>query len=499
MNESLQRVAVFAAVLAMAFLVLVQPGCESLNPLDADGLEGDRKDPVENLPPETYLTIDVPPGELPDTSTSRKTLHWWGEDPDGRVVAYRYRWGKINFEVTDTTTVDSGFVPFDTVWINEEWVDTTAESVEFILPIRTAGATFTFQVKAIDNDGEEDPDPARLSFPVVNSRPTVEFRFQSNPLTVRETYKTFTVRTFVWDGADPDGNETLDKYFYSLDPAPADTGWIELDRTENSVTLRDLDPVPHVFWLMARDVAGFESARVHFPDSSVSTDPEEWLVVEPIGDYLIVDDFTLDASNTHLDYYKEIFDGLYGLEGEAYSIWELGNELPFSTVDVTESLLFFNRILWFSYYGSPHLIEAFNSLSAFINTAGKRMLLTTWQLDSLMVPEMLDSLFLATPTGSRLLNSAVDTVFLEPEPGLSLPRLQMAEIMGREVYTCIPAAGVEVIYRLDEDTNPTPIYEGTPVVGIRREDHSYIVIFMPLYLFRGYNNVGEAISVLLGG
>lgn len=356
----------FMAVLLMLGMTFLYYGCEESSPVQADGSESSRKSPVSNQPPNTYLTLGVSPGEMPDTSASRKIMHWWGEDVDGRVVGYRYRWGKL---VEDS--LQPGIV-LDTTWIDSPWVETNQDSALFYLPIRSASETFTFQVKAIDNEGAEDPSPAQVSYPIFNSRPTIAFRLNSNPIYERGTFYTFRTRTFIWDAIDPDGDETIETIFYALDPLPGDTQWVELEGTAGSVTLRDLEIGQHTFWAKVRDLAGFESVRIHFPDSTVTTDPASWEVKQPVGDYLIVDDYALDVHNVHLNFYKAIFDSLYnGMvpgEGVVYSVWEIGRDLPASPVDINETLMQFHKIYWFSYYGEPTLIRAFNSMYAFINT-----------------------------------------------------------------------------------------------------------------------------------
>ncbi len=486
---------IFPVSVLLAALLFGLSGCGEKTPVDANGLPGGGKSPAGNLPPETYLSLDFAPDARPDTSSSRKRMNWWGEDEDGRVVGYYYRWGKLIYEVTDTTTADSGFVVEDTLWTDTEWVETTDEEKEFLVPIRSSSATFTFQVKAVDNDGAEDPTPATISFPVVNSRPEVSFRIQSNPMSVAGTHYTFTTRSFVWDATDPDGNETIEHFYYALDPAEGDTQWVELPGTDASVTLRDLAPGPHTFWLKAADVANFESGRIHFPDSTVATDPEEWVVKVPVGRYLIVDDYELDAQNVHLDFYRAIFDSLYGVEGEAYSTWEI-IDLPYVTVDITETLLAFDRVLWFSYYGQPKLRQAFNSMYSFINSSDKRMFLTTMSVDTSMVLDLADSLWTAVPY--RLTTTPADTLRLIPQDVTALPVLAMPSnsIIGRPVIAFRPAEGVRVIYHLDESTSTPPQYQGTPVIGLARADRSYAFISVPMQVFLSRPAVGEVIRVL---
>ncbi len=69
-------------------------------------------------------------------TTSKQRLNWWGEDSDGHVAGYRYRWN-----------VDDG------------WTFTTKESGLFFLPLRTEMDVFTFQVAPISSTRWTTPAP----------------------------------------------------------------------------------------------------------------------------------------------------------------------------------------------------------------------------------------------------------------------------------------------------------------------------------------------------
>ncbi|MCB2211266.1 hypothetical protein KQI52_04035 [bacterium] len=505
----------FAAFVLFGGLLLV--GCEDKDPLDADGIAGPSKSPVENEPPETYLSLNFPPGELPDTSRSSKTLNWWGEDIDGRVVGYEYRWGQVIFEDTTTIADSTGLEPIDTLWYNgdfafvgddEVWVSTAYEEVKFVLPIRSVSATFTMQVRALDNDGAIDPTPAEIAFPIINSKPEIEFRDGSNPgasdpdTTVVDSVYTFPVRTFVWDASDPDGNESIDKILYALDPLPGDTSWEELAGNESSVTLSDLTPGAHSIVVKVVDVAGFESPPIIYPDpAKKDTDPDYWIVKAPApGGFLIVDDYALQSQNGTLNYYKAILDSLYndGTDGEddVYSVWEL-EELPYATTDITRSLLMFDKVLWYSFRGTPLLTDAFASMYSFINTEGNRLLLTTSVVDSGEVGVhqgmLLDIADGVEFVSGRFGTLSDDPVYLDPVDVPSLPQLYIGGLINYNTWGLIPAAGSEILYRLDESTHEPPQYEGTPVVGLRRADKSYTLITIPLDLTSDRQKVGELI------
>ena len=195
----------------------------------------DPSDPYDNTAPETYLSliasdtiyahIDSLSGEVtyaideePSVSmvwdtldhafttitTSKQLLHWWGEDSDGDVIGYKYKWSS-----------------------DSAWTFTTAEEGLFYVPIRTDLDVFSFEVKTVDNDNLEDKSPAKLTLPIKNSRPEIHFRFNSNPKIADiqgDTSITFPTRTFVWDLYDQDGIESIQDIYYAIDDTCTHTG-----------------------------------------------------------------------------------------------------------------------------------------------------------------------------------------------------------------------------------------------------------------------------------
>ena len=129
--------------------------------------------------PDSQFIWDTLDQAFSTISTSRQELHWWGEDPDGSVVGYYYKWSSDSI-----------------------WTYTSYESGIFYVPIRSSLDVFTFEVKAVDNSGLVDSIPSRLVLPIKNSAPEIQFRYRSNPLIVNQnsdTSYTFPTRTFIWD------------------------------------------------------------------------------------------------------------------------------------------------------------------------------------------------------------------------------------------------------------------------------------------------------------
>ncbi|MCH2476279.1 MAG: hypothetical protein MK243_10290, partial [Gemmatimonadetes bacterium] len=168
-------------------------------------------------------------------TTSKQNLNWWGEDSDGHVIGYQYKWN-----------------------VNDGWTFTTKESGLFFLPLKTEMDVFTFEVVAVDNDSLTDSTAARVVIPVRNSAPQIGFRYRSNPLVndPGDTNFTFSTRTFVWDIEDEDGIETVPDVFYAVDDTCA-TCWHWLDAALNSsVTVTNLEVGAHTFYAKVRDIAG---------------------------------------------------------------------------------------------------------------------------------------------------------------------------------------------------------------------------------------------------
>lgn len=190
------------SLLVTALFVLVS--CDT-------GLDGTLK---PNQPPKTFLTvntINLPEGER---LNSQIRISWWGDDPDGYVTGYELY---IGDNPNDPTAV---------------WTYTSRTDSTFILPIQEGNtqADVKFTVRAIDNDGDRDPEPPSLVFPIRNSPPRVQFAAQETPPDT-----TYSVFTFGLRATDPDGNANLNRIEISLnDPSPSQ--WSVLDPATQLVT-----------------------------------------------------------------------------------------------------------------------------------------------------------------------------------------------------------------------------------------------------------------------
>ncbi len=332
---------------------------------------------------------------LTTITSSRQELHWWGEDLDGEVIGYKYKWSSDSI-----------------------WTYTSLENGVFYVPIRSDLDVFSFAVKAIDNDGNEDETPSRITLPIKNSFPEISFRYLSNPLVADiggDTSFTFPTRTFVWDLYDQDGNETITDVFFTINDT-CDTCWQILEGNETSVTLTGLASGSSTFFVKCRDIAGAESYTVQFPDSSRLSEAQTWIVKPIQGDILIVDDYPLDNANNALDWYSSMMDTLVGSEG--YSFWEIGDELPYSSTDVISNLRYFKTVIWYAAYNNTASAnDTYNraeaSLVNFVMSGGHLFINPIDFEDTTFTWFPIESLTTLNPNGrlfpGTVINSSIDT------------------------------------------------------------------------------------------
>ncbi|MBD3232699.1 MAG: hypothetical protein GF315_03135 [candidate division Zixibacteria bacterium] len=317
-------------------------------------------EPYENSVPETHLFLSFPdtlPDSLamPDTSTSTKIVHWYGDDIDGEVVGFYHAW--------DDTSSDTA------------WTYTTENMDTFHVPIRETYGEFTFFVKAVDNEGAVDLTPAYITFPIINSPPEIRWPVDFELGYMEVDFVGFDNMTFSWVGTDPDGDETIVKYYYHLGDTltPLDTAyfdsleWIELPPEPTSLSLTDLTEGTYRIFMKAQDIASSESEVIYYPDTSGS-----WEVQEPVGDLLYVDDNAYWTGSEHI--YTDILDSMYGTD---YSRWKIEERAYYNPVDVITAFSNFTTIVW-NGGSSSHFSECSSGINNFLLSGGKIFLATTY-------------------------------------------------------------------------------------------------------------------------
>ncbi|NNE70610.1 MAG: hypothetical protein HKN29_09650 [Rhodothermales bacterium] len=308
------RTILLSTAVAAAFLA----ACDS-------GFEGDRFNPRA---PDTELAVrdtslvDNLAGNTRLTSTV--LVSWSGTDPDGFVAGFEVRF----FGTTEPAT--------------GEWTFTTANDSLVLLPIPRGEriADVIFEVRAIDNEGQVDPTPARTVFPIQNSPPSIRLgQFDLPPDT------TFPLISFSWRADDPEGLANLSRIEISLNDS---TTYVPLDPDVDFVTLvgpTDLSAglitdaevytgrgfsrsgltVPG---LRLNDENTFYLRAVDQTDTTSVIERYSWHVKAQTSDVLFVNDYRKSTNPRMAAHHLGVL-GDYLAAGKEVDVWDL--TLPFTT------------------------------------------------------------------------------------------------------------------------------------------------------------------------
>jgi hypothetical protein len=173
--------------------------------------------PRPNQPPSTRLT-NIPRGN--DTIFPLATLYWIGGDNDGFVEKYQYR------ILTERLILNSQtqWAPADST----DWIETRTTSTTIAFNSADALNKQHIFVRAIDNDGAIDPQPAeRILYTTRASRPITTLVYPPN----NDTVLVSTQITDWWPGVrltfkavdQTIGGQVVD-FGYSIDDAPIQWG-----------------------------------------------------------------------------------------------------------------------------------------------------------------------------------------------------------------------------------------------------------------------------------
>jgi hypothetical protein len=221
---------------------------------------------LPNTAPETFISIA---DSVRNPTVYIQELHWWGDDIDGEVIGYEYRWYQDEAEPG---------CPMDT-----QWVFTEETSHEFHIPVTNGVVrTHRVEVRAVDNRQAVDPTPSTLSVPVTNTPPVVRLRdAMALPDT---TYPAILVR---WVAEDADGRETIDAFKLWLDGNEENAKIVD---GEDSTAAFGFDDFQGRYGERTIYLFGVDTGC----DSSGIV-AHTWYVKEPTGKVLIVDDLWSSA------------------------------------------------------------------------------------------------------------------------------------------------------------------------------------------------------------
>ena len=362
--------------------------------------------PNGNIPPDTGMFLY--PDSTVSQQPSRLTVHWWGDDPDGVIIGFYFKWEGIETGWTFTTNNDS----------------------TFSLPIGSSDTTYNFFVSAVDAQGNGkydsqvfqngidfgpepfidnnnngvfdegefyydlgliDPTPASTLFPIRNSAPVLSW----NELSFLPD-TSFPVITVAWNASDLDGDESITNIQIALNDT---NNFVLLPGSVRLITLRGINfnsSNPEVeilinaspqnihpeklqglllngdnrIFIRAADLSGASSEIIHLPDTSST-----WFVKKPKGEVLIFDDFrgtsTSDLQTTQ--FYNQVFSTMNGgVLAEKFDVFDLAkNSIAFESVTLLETIKLFKYVFWYS--ASNPRLDLLNIVTEKYNQAGGKI------------------------------------------------------------------------------------------------------------------------------
>lgn len=445
--------------------ILLVYGCSKNN---TSSLQG-------NLPPETDIFVSTLDSLNPTQSVQK--IAWDGRDPDGLVVGFYYSW-KEDAQASD-------------------WQFTTERSLTFPLKITGNDTSYVFQVKAVDDQGAEDPSPAKQRFPIKNSPPQLSWTAASR---IPDT--TFTVASFIWDATDLDGDSTIVRFEYALDGDT--TNWRPIPGYLRALTLNadsGLSVGDHSFYLRAIDVAGAKSATIRMPENPA----KNWYVKQPRGRYLLIDDYqSEDVNSGYPDRsYKQILDSVVVPLGEDYSYWNIEQLFPVSINQFRETLLLFDRVIWYtdiSQEADNHFIAAQVAVPEFLQKGGKIIYSTIFTTNFGTQGDPLAFSPVSSISGSyRFFPGNIYTPqddFKAAFPSLpDLPELKVSKFFAG-VKALEPKASAIPLYRYGGTTTDDPLF-----IILGRDDNTGVYNFVfsatPLHQLNGNNNLNDFFDIIL--
>lgn len=454
----------------------------------------------ENIRPETHVHLT---GDL-DTTRTVQILHWWGDDIDGEIEGFFYIWGNPEAPIDDWTWTTASK---DTFYLGIS-PGLEAEVKEFYIKAVDNSAVFnsdevTDETRPVDFTGAIDETPAQLFLPVKNTPPEISFfPVRSNPdfenlgMTVHETYP---IRTFFFDADDYDGDVTLKRIEYTLDD-PDFNDPVVLEPTAAQVTLTDLTPGEHIFYIRTIDIAEAVSPIIRFPE----TDEYKWVVKEISGDVLLIDDDALESGDANTNFYNTALTEL----GITYSTWNLEKYLPYSGSDLTKTLNFFDIVIWYS--GNPpttstttNIQTAATSIEDYLYL-GKSMLLNSPKIcNDDLVPYSFAPI--DTVLDYEISRVLPDTDFETLEEGY--PDIKTSDFLSKFVGfdTAEQSDSILVypLYKLPEAPS-TSFWDGEPDIGLvkkvenkKGEEGVFVYISFPIYKADGNGNAKDLILHIL--
>jgi hypothetical protein len=418
-----------------------------------------------HLPPETYLSVFSMPGDTLAPGKTVKKISWWGDSPNGYVVGYKISFDSLN------------------------WSYTTQNDSTFIFSLVGQDSTFKMWVAAVDDQQYIDPSPASNKYPVVNSAPSMVF---DPSLSLPDTI--FPVATIKWIGSDPDGDNTITNYWYSLNdtlhfkPVPGTISSMTLTKDSGLIAGNSC------IYMKAQDNARAFSTVVRMPQDS----SKYFYIKNVTSKILLIKDMPLIEFNDANTYFNQVMDTIH------YDVLDIksnsGALIPkIINPMFIETLKLFKIVLWIgnrsdpvNSTGNPNLNLAQNSLPYYINSGGK----VFWSSGYPNVSNEQGLLFNFAPIDSiknncfLQLNSPGDTLLstISGYPNLILS-FYIAQTRG--FYNSGPQ--FKTIYQLNPDPLRPNCIDISKICSKNSTTNPNIVfMLMPIYYLNGNENNSKA-------
>jgi|WetSurMetagenome_2_1015567.scaffolds.fasta_scaffold29002_2 hypothetical protein len=414
-----------------------------------------------HLPPNTYLSVFSMPGDTLSPGKTVKKISWWGDSPNGFVAGFKISFDSLN------------------------WGYTTNNDSTFIFTLLGQDSTFRIWVASVDDQGIADPTPASNRYPIVNSPPSMIF---DPSLPLPDTI--FPIATVKWIGTDPDGDNTIINYWYSINDT---LHFKPLSGILNIMTLtRDsgLASGKNSIYMKAQDNAHAFSQIVRMPQQ----DSVFFYVKNVTSKILLIKDMPVNEMNDANNYFGQVMDTIHYDEMDIKS--NSGNLIPkIINPMFIETLKLYKIVLWVANRNGggtpendPNLNLAQNSLPFYLNAGGKVL----WTSGFPNVSVVQGALFNFAPLDSIKTSCiipvilGIDTTFLLREnsyPNLIL-NTSNTVIAGTKGF--YPSSTVKTIYRI----LPRGSCLDTINIGIKSPANNPNLIFflMPIYYMNGNVN-----------
>jgi len=415
-----------------------------------------------NMPPNTYLSVFSMPGDTIAPGKTVKKISWWGDSPAGIVLGFRISFDSLN------------------------WAYTTKNDSTFTFTISGQDSLFKIWVASVDDKGIFDPTPASNLYPVVNSSPSMIF---DPSVILPDTI--FPIATVKWIGTDPDGDQTISKYLYSINdtlhfrPLPGSLNIMTLTKDSGLVQGRTC------IYMKAQDNAHAYSNTVRMPQ-----DTSKYFYVKNVtSQILLIKDMPNNEFGVAETYFGQVMDTIH------YDVLDIksnnGSLIPkIINPMFIETLKLFKIVMWvgnrngggFPEY-DPNLNLAQNSLPYFINNGGK----VFWSSGFPNVAVVQGSLFNFAPIDSvkttcfiQLLNVGDSTFCISDN---TIPKLKTSFfIAGTKGF--YPSPGTKTIYQILPRTNCS---NDTITVGIKSPvlNPNLYFLLLPIYFLNGDVNASK--------